>query len=102
MSTIAQSYAPAQLLLNRSGPAEARVQPAKPKSEAVAAEPEHRLWRLTAQATQPRLAKIEILVFLFFLVLGFATVIVGFNELSRLIQKDAIEHVAAKALQSGV
>ena len=102
MSTITQSYAPAKLFLNRSGPAEAPVQPAKPKPEAVAAEPERRLWKLTAQAAQPRLAKVETLVFVFFLVLGSASAVVGFNELSRLIKKDAIEHVAAKALQSGV
>ena len=102
MSTITQSYAPAQLFLNRSGPAEARVQPAKQKPEAVAAEPERRLWKLTAQAAQPRLAKVETLVFVFFLVLGSASAVVGFNELSRLIKKDALEHVAAKALQNGV
>ena len=102
MSTITQSHAPAQFFLNRSGPAEARVQPAKPKPEAVAAEPERRLWKLTAQATQPRLAKIEMLVFVFFLILGSASAVVGFNELSRLIRKDSIEHVAAKALQSGL
>ncbi|MBV8214967.1 MAG: hypothetical protein JOZ08_17305 [Verrucomicrobia bacterium] len=102
MSTIAETYAPIQLLLNRSGPAKPRVQRAKQKSEAVSDTPEHRLWKLTAQATQPRLAKIEVLVFVFFLVLGSATAFVGFNELSRLIKNNSVEHVAEKALQSGL
>lgn len=64
------------------------------------AEPETRLWKITAEAVQPKKFKGELLVLLVFLTIVVSATVESFQELSRLMRSKAIEHVAAKALQN--
>ena len=96
MFTITYNFAPAQLLL-RPKPEEKPL--TKPETQVdEATEPETRLWRLTSKAAQPKLGKVELLTLLLFLTVAATSVVISVQELSRLTNSDAIEHVAAKAL----
>ncbi len=97
MFTITYNFAPAQLLLR---PKPVEKPSAKPETQVdEATEPETRLWRLTSKAAQPKLGKVELLTLLLFLTVAATSVVISVQELSRLTNSDAIEHVAAKALQ---
>ena len=61
-------------------------------------EPEHPLWKLSAQAVPARLAIVELFVLVLFLVGTLVGVISCVTELSHLLESDAIGHVAMKAI----
>jgi hypothetical protein len=63
-------------------------------------EPEQRLWKLSAYATSPKSAIIELFILALFLTLALAATIDCFAELSRLLQSEAIEHIAARIADS--
>ena len=104
MSTIFKFIAPAKLLL----------QPADDKKSIVAnrgikvfepnsiCEPEQRLWKLSARASSPRFAIIEVLTLALFLVLAIVAIVSCFAELSHLLQSDAVGRVAAMAINGSV
>jgi hypothetical protein len=97
MFTTTINFAPAHPLL-RPKPAEKSLTDQKERTDRTV-EPETRLWKLTAEAVQPKIARSELLVlFVFLAVVGSATV-ASVQELSRLMRSNAIEHVTARALQ---
>jgi hypothetical protein len=97
MFTITYNCAPAQLLV-RPKPVEKPL--TKPETQVdEATEPETQLWRVTSKAAQPKLVKLELLTLLLFLIVAAWSIGISVQELSRLTNSDAIEHVAAKALQ---
>ena len=98
MFTITYNFVPAQLLLRPKPVEKPLTEPETQVDEAT--EPETRLWRLTSKAAaQPKLAKLELLTLLLFLTVAASSIVISVQELSRLTNSDAIEHVAAKALQ---
>lgn len=62
-------------------------------------EPETRLWKLTAETVKPKLVRSELLILSVFLAVVLSATVVSVQELSRLMRSNAIEHVAARALQ---
>ena len=98
MLTNTHNFMPADLLV-RPKPAE---EPSTEQRERTAktAQPETRLWKLTAKAVQPKLVRSELLVLLIFLAVAASATVVSVQELSRLIRSNAIEHVATRALQN--
>ena len=97
MFTITCNFVPAQLLLRPLPVEKPSTEPETQVDEAT--EPETRLWRLTSKAAQPKPAKLELLTLLLFLTIAAWSIVISVQELSRLTNSDAIEHVAAKALQ---
>jgi hypothetical protein len=97
MSTITYNFAPAHRLL-RSKPVERPLPEQKEPTDATV-EPETRLWKVTADAVQPKKFKGELLVLVVFLTIVVSATVESVQELSRLMRSNAIEHVAAKALQ---
>jgi hypothetical protein len=97
MSTITYNFAPAHPLL-RSKPVE-RPLPEQKEPTDRTVEPETRLWKVTAEAVQPKKFKGELLVLVVFLTIVVSATVESVQELSRLMRSNAIEHVAAKALQ---
>jgi hypothetical protein len=97
MSTITYNFAPAHPLL-RSKPVE-RPLPEQKEPTDRTVEPETRLWKVTAEAVQPKKFKGELLVLVVFLTIVVSATLESVQELSRLMRSNAIEHVAAKALQ---
>jgi hypothetical protein len=65
----------------------------------IAAQPETRLWKVTAQAVPPKVGKVELIVLSLFLIVAASAIILSVQELSVLMNSNALEHVAAKALQ---
>jgi hypothetical protein len=65
-----------------------------------AAEPETRLWKVTAEAVRPKKFKGELLVLAVFLTIVVTATVESVQELSRLMRSNAIEHVTARALQA--
>ena len=61
--------------------------------------PETRLWKLTAEAVQPKMVRGELLVLLVFLAVVVSATEFSVQELSRLMRSNAIEYVTARALQ---
>jgi hypothetical protein len=59
---------------------------------------ETRLWKVTAEAVQPKKFKGELLVLLVFLAIVVSATMESVQELSRLMRSNAIEHVTARAL----
>jgi len=97
MSTITYNFAPAHPLL-RSKPVEKPLPEQKEPTDRTV-EPETRLWKVTAEAVQPKKFKGELLVLVVFLTIVVSATVESVQELSRLMRSNAIEHVAAKALQ---
>jgi len=96
MFTTTYNFAPAHPLL-RPEQVE-RPLPEQKEPTDRTAEPETQLWKVTAEAVQPKKFMGELLVLLVFLtVVGSATV-ESVQELSRLMRSNAIEHVTARAL----
>ena len=99
-----RSFAPAKLLIRpkaRQREVSAERQAPKPQTEG-AGEPQHRLWKLTAEAVQPKLVRFELIILFLFLILAAAVSVACFLELSHLVITNAIENVATKALTGGV
>src|SRR5579859_5146491 len=101
MFTITHNFAPAHpLLCPRPGEECQTGQSEKNERIDKPLEPETRLWKLTAEVVQSKRVRSELLVLLFFLTVVVSAGVVSVQELARLIRSNAIEHVAAKALQS--
>ena len=62
-------------------------------------EPETQLWKVSAEAAQPKLVRSDLLVLLVFLAVVVAASVDSLQELSRLMRSNAIEHVTARALE---
>lgn len=88
---------PAHLLV-RPKPEEKPVTEQKESPERTV-EPETRLWKLTAETVKPKLVRSELLILSVFLAVVLSATAVSVQELSRLMRSNAIEHVAARALQ---
>jgi hypothetical protein len=97
MSTTTHHFMPAHLLL-RPKPEERPLTEQNGRIDRTV-QPETRLWKLTTETVQPKLVRSEVLVLLVFLAVVVSATAVSFQELSRLMRSDAIEHVTARALQ---
>jgi hypothetical protein len=64
-------------------------------------EPEQRLWKLFSQTVSPKLAMIELFVFMLFVVVTVIGIVSCFAELSSLLQSGAINHLTVEALNGG-
>jgi hypothetical protein len=60
-------------------------------------EPEQRLWKLSAQAVSPKVARIELFALILFLTIAVVGVVGCFAELFQLLDNDAIGWIARKA-----
>jgi hypothetical protein len=98
MFTTTYNFAPAHALLRRQ-PEEKHLTEQKKRLDRIV-QPETRLWKLTGTAVRPKMARGELLVLLVFLVIVVSATGLSVQELSRLMSSNAIEHVAARALQS--
>src|SRR5271156_4623289 len=94
MFTITHNFAPAQPLLRREAVEKPLTEKKKQTDRTVQAET--RLWKLTAEAVQPKMVRGELLVLLAVVVSATG---LSVRELSRLMRSNAIEHVTARALQ---
>jgi hypothetical protein len=74
------------------------VAAAEPKQVKPICEPEQRLWKLSAQAVSPKVARIELFALILFLTIAVVGVVSCFAELSRLLDNDAIGWIARKAI----
>ena len=70
---------------------------AEPKKVKPTCEPEERLWKLSAQAVSPGIARIELFALMLFLTIAVVGVVSCFAELSQLLDNDAIGWIARKA-----
>lgn len=61
-------------------------------------EPELRLWKLSAQAASSKFASVELFVFLVFLTASLVETLSCFDELSRLLECEAVWRVVTTAL----
>jgi hypothetical protein len=98
MFTITKNFVPAYPLLSPK-PVERPLPEEKEPTDATV-EPETRLWKITAEAVRPKKFKGELLILAVFLTIVVSATVESVQELSRLMRSNAIEHVAAKALQS--
>jgi hypothetical protein len=104
MSAIIKLVAPAELLLQpgddkKSIVASRKIGVVEPMS---ICEPEQGFWKLSAPATWPKFAMIEVFVLVVFLRLALVGIISCFAELSHLFQSDAVGRVAARAISGRV
>jgi hypothetical protein len=102
VAVIIKLVAPGELL-HQPG-AKEKSSPVKRNERAVQpsaiGEPEQRSRKLSARSAWPKSAIIEFFVLVLFLALALVVTIDCFAELSRLLQSDAIEHVAARIADS--
>ena len=103
MSAIVKFVAPAELLSQPGDEKEnaATKEDAKRLGPSSLCETEAKFWKLSAKAPVPQAARIEMLVLALFLLIAVVAIISCFTELSRLLEGDAIGHVAAKAISGG-
>jgi hypothetical protein len=97
MFTITKNFMPARPLL-RPKPEQKRSSEEKERVDSTI-EPDIRLWKLTADAVQPKLVRSELLVLVVFLAVVVSAAVDSVQELSRLMRSNAIEHVTARALE---
>jgi hypothetical protein len=97
MFTTTHNFMPAQPLLSPK-PVEKPLTEQKERTDSTV-QPETCLWKLTAEAVQPKLVRSELLVLLVFLAVVASATEVSVKELSRLMRSNAIEHVTARALE---
>jgi hypothetical protein len=71
---------------------------AEPKKVKPICEPEQRLWKLSAQAVSPKVARIELFALILFLTIALVGVVSCFAELFQLLDNDAIGWMARKAI----
>ena len=99
MSTKIQYFQPAGLLFQPDTRNKRTTASWDQKSPTTAvSEPERRLWKLTSSANPKKLAIVELFVLALFLILACAGIVLGFAELSHLLQTDAVGHVAMRAI----
>jgi hypothetical protein len=96
MFTTTYNFAPAHPFLSPK-PVEKPFERKEPTEET--GEPETRLWKITAEAVQPKNSKGELLVLAVFLTIVVSATVESVQELSRLMRSNAIEHVTARALE---
>jgi hypothetical protein len=103
MSAIVKFVAPAELLSQLGDEKEiaATKEDAKRLGPSSLCEPEAKFCKLSTKAPVPQAARIEMLVLALFLLIAVVAIISCFTELSRLLEGDAIGHVAAKAISGG-
>ena len=70
---------------------------AEPKKVKSICQPEQRLWKLSAQAVSPKVARIELLALILFLTIAVVGVVSCFAELFQLLDNDAVGWIAGKA-----
>jgi hypothetical protein len=97
MFTTTHHFMPAHLLLC-SKPEEKPLTAQKERIDRTV-EPETRLWKLTAEAVQPKLVRSHLLVLVVFLAVVVSAAVDSVQKLSRLMRSNAIEHVTARALE---
>ena len=97
MFTITKNFIPAHTLV-RPKPEQEQSSEQKERVDR-AIERDTRLWKLTADAVQPKLVRSELLVLLVFLAVVVSATVDSVQELSRLMRSNAIEHVTARALE---
>jgi hypothetical protein len=97
MFTITKNFVPAHPLL-RWKPEEQQLSEEKERADRTI-EPEIRLWKVTAEAAQPKLVRSHVLVLLVFLAVVVFAAVDSLQELSRLMRSNAIEQVTARALE---
>ena len=97
MFTTTHNFVPADLLM----PLKPVEKPSIEEKERLdrTVQPETRLWKLAAETVQPKLVRSELLVLLVFSAVAFSAIVVSVQELTRLVRSNAIEHVAARAVQ---
>ena len=103
MSAILKLVAPAELLFQPGEQKEnaAGKEEAKRVGPSSLCKPEAKLWNLSSKAPVPQVVRIEMFVLALFLLIAVVAIISCFTELSHLLEGDAIEHVAAKAISGG-
>ena len=98
MAAIIRVVAPSELLLQSAAKEERSAE--THKQNAIQLNPitegKRRWWKLSARTASPKSAIIEVLVLIWFLALALTATIECFTELSRLLQRNAIERVAAR------
>jgi hypothetical protein len=97
MFTITKNFVPAHPSLRPKPEQEPSGEEKEPVDRTI--EPETRLWKVTAEAAQPKLVRSHLLVLLVFLAVVVAASVDSLQELSRLMRSNAIEHVTARALE---
>jgi hypothetical protein len=97
MFTLTKNFVPTHPLL-RPKPEQKQLSEQNERVD-TAIEPEIRLWKVTADAVQPKLVRSHLLVLLVFLAVVVPAAVDSVQELSRLMRSNAIEHVTARALE---
>jgi hypothetical protein len=103
MSAIIQFVAPAEVFFppaKKESPFANRE--SKPIQLSPILEPEHRFWKLPAQAVAPQSVMIEFFVLLLFLAVALVGVVSCFGELTHLLDRDAIGQIAMRVVSGGV
>jgi hypothetical protein len=96
MFTTTYNFAPAHPLLRPKPVEKPLPEPKEPSDRTVQAET--RLWKLTANAVQPKKFRGDLLILVVFLAVVVSASVESVQELSRLMRSNAIEHVTARAL----
>jgi hypothetical protein len=100
MSAMIKFVAPVELLFqpveNKESAAANRE--AKPSGPSSICESERRWWQLPVPVASTKFAVIEVFALVLLLVLALAAIVACFAELSRLLDSDALEHLAMKAI----
>ena len=97
MFTITKNFVPAHPTLRPKPEQKPLGEEKEPVDGTI--EPETRLWKVTAEEAQPKLVRSHLLVLLVFVAVVVAASVDSLQELSRLMRSNAIEHVAARALE---
>jgi hypothetical protein len=97
MFTTTYNFVPADTL-TRPKPVETPSTEQKEQPDSTV-KPETRLWKLAGEVVKPKTARGELLILAVFLAVVVSAVAVSVQELNHLMRSDAIEHVAARALQ---
>jgi hypothetical protein len=96
MFTTTYNFAPASPLLRPKLVENPLPEQKEPTDRTI--QPETRLWKVTAEAVQPKKFGGELLILLVFLAVVVSASVESAKELSRLMRSNAIEHVTARAL----
>ena len=100
MSTITERFTRTEFLFRPAEGKKAAVKRAE-KIPTPVCEPERRLWKLSSSLNSRKVVTIEFFTLMLFLILACAGIVVGFAELSHLLQSDAVGHIATQAINGG-
>jgi hypothetical protein len=100
MSTLVKQFVPTELLFRPTKRREttSAIPEARAIKQTSPAEPEVRLWKVSARAVSEDRDTIGLAVLVLLLAIAAAGLIYGFVELTPLLQTDAVGHLAAKAI----